>query len=206
MFSLIFNNRRIIGLYSSVIAFILRLHGVKVGSNFYIEGVPKIKIRGKGSNIYIGNNVSIFGDIDLRNRENGKIMIDDHVSFDNNVRVVSASDGTIHIGEHSAIGPYAIINGGGNVLIGKKVLFASNISINANDHKHGRDSNIRDQGFTHADVIIEDDVWLGANVCVNKGVIVRKGSIVGSNAVVTRDTETYSINAGVPAKKIGMRE
>jgi len=55
-------------------------------------------------------------------------------------------------------------------------------------------------------VIIEDDVWLGANVCVNKGVIIRKGSIVGANAVVTRDTETYSINAGVPAKKIGMRE
>jgi len=206
MLSLIFNNTKIIALYSGVIALILRLHGIRVGTNFYIEGVPKIKIRGKGSNIHIGKNVSIFGDIDLRNRENGKIMIGDHVSFDNNVRLVSARDGTIHIGEHSAIGPYTIINGGGNVLIGKKVLFAKNISINANDHNHSRDANIRDQGFTHADVIIEDDVWLGANVCVNKGVIIRKGSIVGANAVVTRDTETYSINAGVPAKKIGMRE
>lgn len=206
MLSLIFNNKKILRLYSSVITIILRLHGVKVGANFYIEGLPKIKIRGKGSNIQIGKNVSIFGVIDLRNRENGKIIIGDEVNFDNDVRLVSARDGTIHIGEHSAIGPYTIINGGGNVLIGKKALFAKNISINANDHNYSRDADIRDQGFTHADVVIEDDVWLGANVCVNKGVIVRKGSIVGANAVVTRDTEAYSINVGVPAKKIGIRE
>ena len=206
MFSLIFNNRKILRLYSSIIAISLRLHGIKVGVNFYIEGVPKIKIHGKGSNIQIGKNVSIFGDIDLRNRENGKIIIGDNVTFDNNVRLVSARDGTIHIGEHSAIGPYTIINGGGNVLIGKKALFAKNISINANDHNYSSIADIRDQGFTYADVVIEDDVWLGANVCVNKGVIVRKGSIVGANAVVTRDTETYSINGGVPANKIGMRE
>lgn len=206
MFSLIFNSKKIIGLYSSLIALILRLHGIKVGANFYIEGVPKIKIRGKGSNIQIGKNVSIFGDIDLRNRENGKITIGDDVTFDNNVRLVSARDGTIHIGEHSAIGPHTIINGGGNVLIGKKALLASNVSINANDHNHFRNASIRDQGFTHADVVIEDDVWLGANVCVNKGVVVRKGTVVGANAVVTRDTDIYSINVGVPARKIGERK
>lgn len=206
MFSLIFNHKKIIGLYSYIIALILRMHGVKVGANFYIEGVPKIKIRGKGSNIQIGNNVSIFGDIDLRNRENGKIIIEDEVVFDNDVRVVSARDGVIHIGEGSAIGPHTIINGGGNVLIGKKALFAKNISINSNDHQYARNASIRDQGFDHADVVIEDDVWLGANVCVNKGVVLSKGTVVGANAVVTRDTDIYSINVGVPARKIGVRE
>ena len=54
-------------------------------------------------------------------------------------------------------------------------------------------------------MIIEDDVWLGANVCVNKGVTIRQGSVVGANAVVTKDTEPYSINVGVPAKKIAER-
>lgn len=206
MFSLIINNKKILRLYSSVVAMILRLHGIKVGANFYIEGVPKVKIRGKGSNIQIGKNVSVFGDIDLRNRENGKITICDDVTFDNDVRLVSAREGTIHIGEHSAVGPYTIINGGGDVIIGKKALFAKNISINANDHDHASNANIRDQGFTLADVIIEDDVWLGANVCVNKGVVIRKGSIVGANAVITKDTEAYSINAGVPARKIGERK
>lgn len=205
IFSLIKNQKYWV-VHSSLIKFIFKLYGIQIGRKFYIEGTPKIKIRGKGHNIQIGHHVSIFGNIDLRNRENGKIIIGDHVSIDNDVRLVSARDGTIQIGEHSAIGPYTIINGGGNVIIGKKALFAKNISINANDHNHARNAYIRDQGFTHADVIIEDDVWLGANVCVNKGVTIRKGSIVGANAVVTHDTEEYSINAGVPARKIGQRE
>jgi acetyltransferase-like isoleucine patch superfamily enzyme len=203
-FSLV-TNKKYWAAHSILIKFILKLYGVQVGKGFYIEGTPKVKIHGKGENIRIGDHVSVLGSIDLRNRENGKIFIDDHVSIDNDVRLVSAREGTIHIGEHSAIGPHTIINGGGNVVIGKKALFAKNISINANDHNHARGACIRDQGFTHADVIIEDDVWLGANVCVNKGVLIRQGSIVGANAVVTKDTEAYSINAGVPARKIGER-
>ena len=154
---------------------ILRLNGAKVGKKFYIEGILKLKIRGKGKNIEIGDNVSIFGNIDLRNRESGRIIIESNVKFDTSVRIVSARDGIIKIGEGSTIGPYTVINGGGNVMIGKKTIFAKNISINANDHEHKKLTNIMDQGFVYSDVIIEDDVWLGANVCINKGVTIKKG-------------------------------
>jgi acetyltransferase-like isoleucine patch superfamily enzyme len=190
---------------SFFIKLFLKFYGVKVGDKFYIEGTPKLKINGKGSNIQIGDNVSIFGNIDLRNRENGKIIIKNKVKIDTNSRIVAARDGIIKIDENSVIGPFTIINGGGNVMIGKKVIFAKNISINANDHKHKKYDNICDQGFIYADVIIEDDVWLGANVCVNKGVTIKKGSIVGANAVVTKDTDPYSINVGIPSKKISER-
>lgn len=192
-------------IYSRFVAFILRLNGVEVGPGFHIEGIPRFKINGISSNIKIGSNVSIFGGIDIRNRENGKIIIGDHVRFDGNVRIVSARDGKIEIGDYSVIGPNTIINGGGNISIGKYALFSKNISINSNEHMHARSKNILDQGFTFADVILKDDVWLGANVCVNKGVVVEKGTIVGANAVVTKNTEEYSIYAGVPAKKIGER-
>ena len=190
---------------SFFIKLFLKFYGVKVGDKFYIEGTPKLKINGKGSNIQIGDNVSIFGNIDLRNRENGKIIIKNKVKIDTNSRIVAARDGIIKIDENSVIGPFTIINGGGNVMIGKKVIFAKNISINANDHKHKKYDNICDQGFIYADVIIEDDVWLGANVCVNKGVTIKKGSMVGANAVVTKDTDPYSINVGIPSKKISER-
>lgn len=190
---------------SDMKAILLRLRGVKVGKRLLLSGFPKLKVRGEASNICIGNHVTISRGLDLRNRENGKIIVDDFVVIDSNVRLVAAREGTISIGEESSIGSYTIINGGGNVSIGRKVLIARNVSINANDHKHSRQLNIRDQGFTHSDVLIEDDVWLGANVCVNKGVVIRRGSIVGANAVVTRDTEEFSINVGVPARKIGER-
>jgi acetyltransferase-like isoleucine patch superfamily enzyme len=192
--------------FSLLMKLVFKLHGVKVGNKFYIEGFPKLKINGKGSNIQIGDNVSILGTIDLRNRENGKIIIANSVKIDISTRIVAARDGIIKIDEGSVIGPFTIINGGGNVLIGKKVIFAKNISINANDHKHEKFFDIRDQGFVYDDVTIQDDVWLGANVCVNKGVTIKKGSIIGANAVVTKDTELYSINVGVPSKKISERK
>jgi len=204
-FLALISNKHYWKLHSYLIKYILKIYGIKVGKNFYCEGVPLLKIRGKSENIVIGDNVSFLGKIDLRNRENGKIFIDDNVSFDNDVRLVSAQNGTIKIGSFSAIGPKTIINGGGSVLVGKKCLFAAGVNINANDHKHEKSRYIRDQGFIHKDILIEDDVWLGANVIINKGVSLKRGSIVGSNAVVTKDCKEYSINVGIPSKMINER-
>jgi acetyltransferase-like isoleucine patch superfamily enzyme len=55
------------------------------------------------------------------------------------------------------------------------------------------------------DVIIEKDVWIGANVTILKGVIVGIGSIIAAGSIVNKNIEPYSIYAGVPAKKIGDR-
>lgn len=192
-------------LHSWVIRRLLLWKGIDVGRGFYIEGVPQLDLETEPDNVEIGSNVKIQGPIDLRTRHDGEIVIHNDVSFDTNVRLVTARQGIIEIKEGSAIGPDTIINGGGDVRIGKKALFATNISINANDHKSSRDEFIIDQGYIHEDVIIEDDVWLGSNVCINKGVRLREGSIVGANAVVTGDTDPYSINGGVPAEKIGER-
>jgi len=198
-------NKKLLPIYSHFIKLIFNFYGIKVGNKFHIEGIPKLKILGKKNSIFIGNNVQIFGKIDLRNRENGKIIIGNSVTIDENVRLVASNQGVIEIGENTFIGPNTIINGGGDIKIGKKTVFAKNISINANDHNHAKSTYIRDQGYSIANVTIEDDVWLGANVCVNKGVTVKHGSVIGANAVVTKDTEPYSINVGVPAKKISER-
>lgn len=192
-------------LHSLILKWILRMSGVNVGTNFLIQGVPKLKVRGKASNITIGNNVTILGDIDIRNRENGKIVFRDNVTIEHDCRFVSARDGTIEIGEDSIVTAFAIINGGADVIIGKKCIIGPRASINANEHQFIKDKPIRDQGFIHAPVYIEDDCWLATNVVINKGVRLRKGSIIGSNAVVANDTEPYSINGGVPARKIGER-
>lgn len=55
------------------------------------------------------------------------------------------------------------------------------------------------------DVIIEEDVWCGANVTILKGVRIGRGSIIAAGSVVTRDIPPYTIAAGVPAKVIKQR-
>jgi acetyltransferase-like isoleucine patch superfamily enzyme len=51
-------------------------------------------------------------------------------------------------------------------------------------------------------IIVEDEVWIGANVTILPGVKIGKCSVIGAGSVVTADVEPYSIYAGVPAKKI----
>ena len=76
------------------------------------------------------------------------------------------------------------------------------------DHDHGIDINqkMNAQQCPEAEIIIEDDVWLGANVVVLKGVRIGKGSIVGAGTILTKSVPSYEIWAGVPGKKIGERK
>lgn len=60
--------------------------------------------------------------------------------------------------------------------------------------------------MTSIGVTIEDDVWMGTGVIVLDGVHVAEGCVIGAGAIVTKDTEPYSIYVGVPARKIGARE
>jgi acetyltransferase-like isoleucine patch superfamily enzyme len=56
-----------------------------------------------------------------------------------------------------------------------------------------------------APVVIKDDVWIGAHVCIPGGVTIGRGAVVAAGAVVTKDVEDNMIVAGVPAKSIGKR-
>ncbi|MCI9362449.1 MAG: CatB-related O-acetyltransferase [Hungatella sp.] len=55
------------------------------------------------------------------------------------------------------------------------------------------------------DIILEDDVWIGANVTVLSGVHIRQGAVIAAGAVVASDIPPYAIAGGVPAKVIKYR-
>lgn len=100
-------------------------------------------------------------------------------------------------------------------VIGTKVLFGPNPTIITGDHridivgKYIADVTVEEkfiQGVQYDQpVIIEDDVWCGANVTILKGVTIGRGSVVAAGAVVTKSFPPYSIIGGVPAKLIKMR-
>ncbi len=51
-------------------------------------------------------------------------------------------------------------------------------------------------------IVVEDFVWIGANVTVLPGVTIGRGAVVGAGSVVTKDVEENSLVVGVPARKI----
>ena len=91
--------------------------------------------------------------------------------------------------------------------IGSDCLIASGCKFI--DHDHGTvrgDLPMREQtAGAEAEIILEEDVWLGVNVVVLKGVRIGRGAIVAAGAIVTSDVPSYEIWGGVPARKIGAR-
>lgn len=55
------------------------------------------------------------------------------------------------------------------------------------------------------DIIIENDVWIGAKSTIMSGVKIHNGSVVGAGSVVTKDVPPYAIVAGNPAKIVKYR-
>ena len=101
-------------------------------------------------------------------------------------------------------------------VIGKKVLFGPHPTIITSDHridipgKYIADVTVEEKfvdGVNVYDqpVVIEDDVWVGANVTILKGVTIGHGSVVAAGAVVTKSCPPYSIIGGVPAKVLRKR-
>jgi serine acetyltransferase len=54
-------------------------------------------------------------------------------------------------------------------------------------------------------IIIENDVWIGAKSTIMSGVKIGNGSVVGSCSVVTKDVPPYSIVVGNPARVVKLR-
>lgn len=111
----------------------------------------------------------------------------------------------IIIGDESGIGINSRIQG--PLTIGNYVMMGPEVIIYTKNHKtSSKDIPMLNQGITDPqEVIIEDDVWIGARAIILPGVRIGKGSIVAAGAVVSKDVEPYAIVGGVPAKKIKSR-
>ncbi len=92
-----------------------------------------------------------------------------------------------------------------SINIADHCLIASGCKFVDHDHAIARDLLMNMPGL-EAPIILEENVWLGANVVVLRGVVIGKGAIVGAGAVVTKCIPDYEIWAGVPARKIGERK
>lgn len=109
--------------------------------------------------------------------------------------------GDVMIGDHTRIGLHNTIIG--PVTIGSHVNLAQGITVTALNHNfENSKKRIDEQGVSTSAVVIEDDIWIGANAVVLPGVTIGHHSVVAAGAVVTKDVPPHSLVAGVPAKVI----
>ena len=109
--------------------------------------------------------------------------------------------GDVIIGDHTRVGLHNTIIG--PVSIGNHVNLAQGITVTALNHNFSdAGKRIDTQGVSTTPVVIEDDVWIGANTVILPGVTIGQHSVVAAGAVVTKEVPPHSLVAGVPAKVI----
>ena len=119
--------------------------------------------------------------------------------------------GKITLGNDVVIGvDSCFLSTDANLKIGNKVLFGPHVYIITGNHQINKIGEFicdvhEKTECCDQDVVIEDDVWIGAGVIILKGVTIGRGSVIGAGSVVTKSTLPYSVNAGNPCRMIKMR-
>jgi acetyltransferase-like isoleucine patch superfamily enzyme len=111
----------------------------------------------------------------------------------------------IKIGNHTFIGSGCEFNVRRAVLIGNNCLIASGCKFIDHDHNISGTGAFPKIAGAEKQIIIQNHVWIGANVIVLKGVTIGEGAVLAAGAVVTKTIPANEIWAGVPAKKVGQR-
>ncbi len=153
--------------------------------------------------------ISRFADIEDSLR-GSRIIIEDGAMIDSFVKIKPAGGmGDVYIGRNSYINSGVVIYSGNGVTIGEDVLVAANCTFAPVSHEFAaRAKKIVEQGFKpgKGGILVEDDVWIGANCVILDGAILRKGCVIGAHSLVMGEVAPYSINVGNPLKTIGYRE
>lgn len=109
--------------------------------------------------------------------------------------------GDVLIGDRTRVGMSNVIIG--PVTIGNDVMFAQNIVLSGLNHGY-EDINVvpHNQPVTKKVILVEDEVWIGANSVVVAGVTIGKHSVIAAGSIVTKDVPPYSVAVGNPARVI----
>lgn len=144
----------------------------------------------KGGKVYFGKNDLVRGNV----RFGKNVRLCDNVE-------VRTSKTSISIGNNVTINRNTLVIG--KIKIGNDVMIAPNCVIVGSNHVFSRtDIPMCAHDISSKGIVIEDDVWIGANCTVLDGVKISKGCVVGGGSVVTKSIPPYSIAVGNPAKVI----
>lgn len=122
--------------------------------------------------------------------------------------IIRSPDASLTVGKNSQVGPFSVFfTGDYGITIGDNVMISPHCVFAAGNHEY-RNLDlpmIQAGSFSNGPIIIEDNVWIGANCTICDNVRIGNGAIVGANSIVNKNVNSYEIVGGVPAIKISSR-
>ncbi|GAA4346111.1 acyltransferase [Hymenobacter saemangeumensis] len=109
--------------------------------------------------------------------------------------------GGVYIGERTLVGIGNVLIG--PLRIGNDVIIAQHVVFSGLNHGYEDVHRpIKDQACSTAEIVVEDEVWIGANSVVTAGVRIGRHAVVAAGSVVTQDVPPYTIVGGNPARPL----
>ena len=156
---------------------------------------------------YCGENIKIYDLAKICNPQWAEIddgcMIFDYAFLD--------ARGGLKIGKCSIFAWHCLIEGGGHIQIGDRVLIGPGAKLLGSPYNyHGVyvSQALPEEAFyiNLGNITIGNDAYICAGAVVLPGVTIGEGAVVGANSVVDRDLKPWTIYHGNPVKKVGERE
>lgn len=132
-----------------------------------------------------------------------RTVIDSFVKFK-----PAGGSGDIVIGEDCVINSGCVLYSGNGIRIGQRVAVAANCTFAPVNHEYGDPRRpIREQGFrpSKGGIVIDDDVWIGANCVLLDGAALGRGCVIAAGSVVRGRFAPLSICGGNPIRVLGRR-
>lgn len=170
-------------------------------NSFYTkEELEKLGFKEIGDEVFISRNASIYGAANM--------SIGNHVRIDD----FCILSGNITIGNYVHISAYTALYGKGGIVIGnycgcspRSTIFSESDDFSG-EYMIGPMVPKKLTNVKTGRVVLEDYAQLGANTVVLPGVTLKEGAVTGSMTLVISSLEEWSINVGVPCKKIKNRD
>ncbi len=115
----------------------------------------------------------------------------------------------IFLGKNSHINAYCCVWASPNskIVLGDNLVMGPGCKMFSSNHSTNEtDIPMNVQPYVEKDIIIGNDVWLGANSIILAGANIGDGTVVAAGSVVTKDLPSYVIAAGIPAGPIKNRK
>jgi len=115
------------------------------------------------------------------------------------------------IGKYVHIASFVSIIGGGELIVGDYVAIAcgSRIITGTDTYENGARMSAalpeEQRNVISGKVTLEKDSFIGTNCVIHPNVTIGEGAIIGSQSLVLKDVEPWTINVGSPCKVVGMR-
>ena len=94
----------------------------------------------------------------------------------------------------------------GHIRMGRDVMFGPGVMVTCSGYRFNDGQPVTDQAMDEADVVIGNDVWVGARAIILPGAHIGDGAIIAAGAVVRGSVPAFAIVAGMPARVVGQRQ